>query len=268
MKRSLAAMATALCVVPLLAWSEEISPAALGALPEAQVVFLGEVHDNVYHHEHQALALRSLRPSAVVFEMLTPEMAAKVTPDLLGNQDALAATLDWAQSGWPDFSVYYPVFEASAGAEIYGAQVPREDARAAVMGSDVGAVFGPRAEEFGLLAPLPEAQQTEREAKQMRAHCDALPADMLPGMVLAQRLRDAALARAATQALEATGGPVAVITGNGHARTDWGAAALMGSGVTVLSIGQFEATPERSQPFDLWLVTDAVDREDPCAAFK
>ena len=39
-----------------------------------------------------------------------------------------------------------------------------------------------------------DSEQAAREAEQMAAHCDALPEDILPGFVEAQRLRDAALA--------------------------------------------------------------------------
>lgn len=247
--------------------AKEISETDLLSLPEADVLFLGEVHDNPVHHANQALVLRTIGAAAVVFEMLTPENATKITSDLLNDQEALGQVLGWQQSGWPDFDMYYPIFAASSGAEIYGAQVSRSSAREAVMGGDVAAVFGADAELFGLSRALPENRQAEREAKQMVAHCDALPEHMLPGMVLAQRLRDATLARAAAEALEATGGPVAVITGNGHARTDWGASALMPEGISVLSVGQLEAAPEGTQPYDLWLVTEAAEREDPCAAF-
>ena len=96
---------------------------------------------------------------------------------------------------------------------------------------------------------------------------------MMPGMVEAQRLRDAALARATLQAMADTGGPVAVIAGSGHARRDWGipaALAVAAPELSVLSVGQIEAegAAEPEQPFDLWLVTEPTPREDPCAAFN
>lgn len=123
---------------------------------------------------------------------------------------------------------------------------------------------------FGLDRPLPPAEQAAREARQMDAHCNAMPADMMPGMVMAQRLRDAALARAAARAFDETGGPVAVITGSGHADRRRGipaALALARPDLSVLSVGQLEADPGPDAPFDLWIVTDSVDRDDPCAAF-
>jgi uncharacterized iron-regulated protein len=121
------------------------------------------------------------------------------------------------------------------------------------------------------LPPLPEAERAAMEADQAEAHCGALPAEMLPGMVEAQRARDAAIALAALEALEQTGGPVAVITGNGHARTDWGMPVFLRAfapEVRVLTLGQLEAPPEEPPPFDLWLVTAPAEREDPCAVFR
>jgi uncharacterized iron-regulated protein len=93
-----------------------------------------------------------------------------------------------------------------------------------------------------------------------------------------QRLRDAQLAHVALEALEETGGPVVVITGTGtgtgigigHARRDWGVPALIARndpGIRVLSLGQVESDPGRDAPFDLWIVTPAPAREDPCLAF-
>ncbi len=72
-----------------------------------------------------------------------------------------------------------------------------------------------------------------------------------PAWSQAQRLRDAALARAVVEAMAATGGPVAVITGNGHARRDQGMPAVLGRPhptLRVLSIGQIEGAAGRVQP--------------------
>ncbi|MBK1636223.1 ChaN family lipoprotein [Rhodovulum adriaticum] len=251
------------------AGAEQIVPAALSDLPPADVVVLGELHDNPHHHANQAAAVAAMQPAALVFEMLTPEQAARVTPELRGDAQALGAALEWADSGWPDFAMYHPIFTAAPQAAIYGAALPREQVRRAV-GEGAAAVFGADAGTFGLDRPLPEDQKITREAAQMTAHCNALPEAMLPGMVEAQRLRDAAFARATLTALRETGGPVVVITGNGHARTDWGlphALRLAAPDVSLLSVGQLESAPEGTPPHDLWLVTDPADRPDPCAAF-
>ena len=86
------------------------------------------------------------------------------------------------------FQTYSPAIE--------GVTVKRRgDVRRAVS-EGAATVFGGAAPLFGLDAALDPEEQATREAGQMAAHCDALPEDVLPGMVEAQRLRDAALAAA------------------------------------------------------------------------
>jgi uncharacterized iron-regulated protein len=237
----------------------------------ADVVFLGEVHDNPAHHVRQAEITAEVVPRAIVWEMLSAQAAAEATPVRIGDAATLEAALDWADSGWPDFAMYYPIFAAAPEAAHYGAQLPRAEARA-VMGQSVAAVFGAGAARFGLDTPLPGDRQAAREALQMEAHCDALPAEMLPMMVDIQRLRDAELAAAALAAFEATGGPVVVITGNGHARRDWGAPALLALAAPDLDIFAFgQAEDGRGVPeggFDLIETSAGVDRGDPCEAFR
>src|SRR6056297_632256 len=249
----------------VLALSIVASPAAA-----QDVAILGEVHDNPAHHAEQARRVAALDPRALVFEMLTPDQAARVTPSLIADPDAMEEALGWSESGWPAFPMYHPIFAAAPDAAIYGAQVPRDAARG-VFETGAAEAFGPEAAAYGLTEPLPEADQEMREAMQMAAHCDALPEKMLPGMVAVQRLRDAVLARAVVQAMEATGGPVAVITGNGHARRDWGVPAYLvrvAPDLDVHVLGQTEDGAPLAGGFDEVVSAPAVDRPDPCAALR
>lgn len=234
----------------------------------AQVVVLGEQHDNPQHHAVQAEWVAALSPRAVVFEMLTEAQAARAKSDMRSDPEALADALDWQASGWPDFAMYFPIFAAAPEAAIYGAAIPREDTRRII---SEGLGPQPEAARFGLTEELPTDQQTTRETLQADAHCGALPDELLPGMVKVQRARDAALARAALAALSDTGGPVVVITGNGHARADWGVPSLMARAdpdVNMFALGQGEAGIAPAGQFDLVLDAPAVDRGDPCAAFR
>lgn len=253
------------------AHARQIEPAALSTLPPADVVILGEVHDNPGHHLNQAAALRALEPASVVFEMLTQEQAEIAQArERVGS--ALGVALDWGASGWPPFVLYEPVFGAVGTARIYGMAVPR-DRLSVAFADGPAAAFGQDAARFDLDRPLPPGEQAAREAMQAEAHCNALPPDMLPGMVAAQRLRDASFADTVLTALAETGGPVAVITGTGHARTDWGMPAALrraAPGLRVLSIGQLEDHGDLpdAPPFDLWVVTAPADRPDPCAGLR
>ena len=255
-----------LLVAATVAPAELIGADVLDRIPRADVVVLGEIHDNPEHHMNQARAVFSLTPRAVVWEQLSAQAAANVPADL-GDLASVERALDWKDGGWPDFAMYYPIFVAAREARHFGAEVPRDLARRSVTDGALAAMpDGP-----GLARRLPKAEQEAREAEQMAAHCNALPADLLPGMVQAQRLRDAYLAQAVLRALDEVGPPVAVITGSGHARRDWGVPAVLADvapGLSVLSVGQVEGTAAEDAPFDLWLVTELVVREDPCKAFR
>ena len=241
-----------------------------GPLAAQDIFVLGEVHDNPAHHAVQAQRVSDMAPTAIVFEMLAPGQVAKITPESRLDPRALATALDWENSGWPDFSFYYPILQAAPEARLYGAHVPRSETQAAAE-TGIVAAFGPRASEFGLPGPLPADQQADREAMQSEAHCGALPVEVLPLMVEIQRLRDATLARAALDALRDTGGPVAVITGNGHARSDWGmpaTIALAAPDVEVHALGQGENGAAPQGVFDKIASSPAPVRPDPCEAFR
>ncbi len=266
MRIVIAAALFALAAAPVRAVSLD---AVVSAAAAADVVILGEFHDNPAHHAHQAELLDQLQPRAVVWEMLTESGAEGIDSALIADRDRLAEQLGWANSGWPDFAMYHPVFLAAQDAMHLGAMVPRETTKR-VMEDGAPAVFGADADLYGLTAPLAAAEQTTREDFQMKAHCDALPPDMPAPMVEIQRLRDAVLARAVIRALQDTGGPVAVITGNGHARRDWGVPAYLARvapDLEVFALGQSE-DGQIVGAFDAVLDSAPAERDDPCVAFR
>lgn len=244
------------------------------AAEPVDVVILGEVHGNPRHHAVQRDVVAALSPPALVFEMIPPASEAPLNAARADGADraTLYALLDWANSGWPPFNFYAEILEAAPTAHVEGAERTREGLRRAVA-EGAGPGFGPGAARFGLDRPLPPAEQAAREARQAEAHCNVLPAALLPGMVAAQRVRDAALAEAVLDARARTGGPVVVITGNGHARRDWGLPALLSIAapeLTTLSIAQTEgaAGTAEAAAFDMTLPAPPVERADPCAAFS
>jgi uncharacterized iron-regulated protein len=267
LRRAGAAVVAALLLVNAAA-AVEIDAGALARLPKADVVILGEVHDNPAHHSNQALAVAAIAPRALVFEMLTPAQAAR-TPEDRDDRAAVEKALGWAESGWPEFGMYHPIFLAAPGAKVFGGDLPPGEVSQSVT-DGAAAVFGAQAARYGLTASLAPEDQAAREAEMQEAHCGALPDEVLPGMVQAQRLRDAALARAVVQAFQETGGPVVVITGNGHARRDQGVPAVLAQAMpelSVLSVGQLEGSAGTDPPFDRWIVTPILPRDDPCDAF-
>jgi uncharacterized iron-regulated protein len=237
---------------------------------DAGIVVLGEIHDNPEHHRNQAAIVAALQPAALVFEMI-PQADEDEVNQLRGEgagRAAIAEALDWAASGWPDFGYYAEILEAAPEARVFGAGQPTAEVKRAMVEGAAG-VFGPDAATFGLDHPLDPAEQAAREAAQAAAHCDMLPSEMLPGMVEAQRFRDAGLADAALWARTMTGdGQVVVITGSGHADRRRGmpaAVAVADPEVSLVSLGQLESAPAEPDAFDHVLLAPPPPRDDPCA---
>lgn len=243
------------------AWADNSSPVPAEPF---DVYVLGEFHDNPTHHAVQATFLEQLSPRAVVYEMLTADEAAQLR-DVPRDKETLLSAID--EFHWSNLADYIDLLTRSS--VIVGAALPREDVRVA-FADGAAAVFGEDAQTYGLTTPLPEDEAETRAQLQFEAHCEAMPMDMMGGMIEAQRLRDAAFARAVINAVDSHGQPVVLITGNGHARRDWGVPAYLARArpdLTVFALGQSESG-SLSGAFDT--VTDAptVERSDPCAAFR
>jgi len=224
--------------------------------------------------------VETLQPGAIVFEMLEARHVAAARDIPRDDKAALERAFAWEERGWPDFDMYHPIFVAAPQAHLFGAALPADKVRRAVT-EGAASVFGGASAIFGLDEPMPEDQLAARVALQDAAHCNAIPAEMLPGMVEAQRLRDAALARATMEAVEemrADGSPrpVVVITGNGHARTDWGMPEILARAypeqgedrLRIATLAQFEGSAPENPPYRHWVVTETAERGDPCAVFR
>jgi uncharacterized iron-regulated protein len=245
-------------------------PEIVAAARAADIVILGEIHDNPTHHATQAAVVAALRPAALVFEMIPQARESEVNAlrEEGAGRQAIADALDWSETGWPDFAHYAAILEAAPAARVFGAGQSREDVRRAVA-EGAATAFGPDAATYGLDRPLADGDRAAREADMQDAHCGELPPEMLAGMVEAQRFRDAGLADAALWARTMTGdGQVVVIAGSGHADRARGvpaALAVADPELTVLSVGQFEGEPGAPGDYDLVLLAPAPERDDPCA---
>ena len=231
----------------------------LEAAIDAQIVILGERHDNPIHHETQAEIVRVIGPAGLAFEMIQRAEEDAVNQDRLG----------WENESWSNWADYRQIVQAAPAARITGGGVDRDMLRSSVK---VGAAlaWGAEGARYRLLDQLPMDVTEAMIEEQRVAHCDGLPKHMLPGMVEAQQLRDAAFADAALRLIEDGYEPAILITGNGHARTDRGSPLYLRRAapeVSVLSIGIVEAAGMTDIPYDYVIYTEIHDREDPCEAF-
>jgi len=256
------ALATALAFVitPVLSSADTLPD-------DFDVYLLGEVHDNPRHHLGQAAMIEQIQPKAVVFEQLSPRGAAIANTVSRDDLTALGEALDWDNTGWPPFRMYAVIFDVMGDTPAVGMAKPFGKAREA-FALGAAETFGTGAEAYGLTSALATDEQAAREQLQFDAHCAAMPIELMPGMVEAQRYRDAAFARTILEAVETYGSPVAVILGHGHARNDWAVPRFLNRvspDLDVFSVGFVEiGAPEL--PFDLQIATEAPERGDPCAA--
>lgn len=240
------------------------------------VVLLGEVHDNADAHQAQGALVRLLQPSALAVEMIQAkdEAALKGFLSAGGAPDQIGPHVGWNESGWPAWAIYAPVFRYFKPGVVTGAALPRAAVRRSMTEGAAAIALDPPM-HAKLAEPLPASVQEGMQAEMVTAHCGHLPKEMAPGMIQAQRLRDASQASAVLRARAATDGMVALIAGNGHVRMDRGAGTYLPDGLNVAAVGILEAdigiAPEEivaaGLPYDfVWFVAPA-EREDPCAVF-
>jgi uncharacterized iron-regulated protein len=227
------------------------------------------------------------RRPALAFEMLDTGQAEGLARALASanvTAEAVEEATSWKKSGWPDFTLYRPIFQAGLEArlELVAANLPRSVAREAVrkglepLPADVRSLLEGAGE---LSAPELAAWAKEMEEN----HCGELPRELLEGLVRAQRARDAQMALQLS-AGDRDGRGAVLITGDGHARSDRGVPAWLARlrpGRVLLSVALLEADPERRWPrqyaepfgavrfpFDYVIFTPRAEREDPCEQLR
>ena len=247
---------------------------------------LGEVHDNPLHHEIRARLLRAIaasgrRPGVVMEQFDLDNDALLIAAQSSGadaEQVAQAGRLDRKAWLWP---LHKPIIQAALEMHlpIRAGNLARTSLRA---GAETAAW-----DDAGIgSARLHAARWTQAQASLLQqdiesSHCGRLPPALVPRIVLAQRMRDAAMAQALVNA--ATSDGAILIAGDGHVRSDLGVPVYLHAGKLPeadsgsLSVGFIDVSPEnetatdfpravvaRNPGFDYVWLTPSPVREDPC----
>jgi uncharacterized iron-regulated protein len=253
-------------------------PQLVAELAAARYRLLGEVHDSPAHHDIRArlitaMAAAGVRP-AVVFEQLDldhdADLLAAQREGADAEQLADAGRLDRRAWGWP---LHKPIVEAALAARlpVRAGNLPRAQLRNSE--PDANAAW---------YARLQAAAWTGAQAAALRehivdGHCGRLPDAVVPRLVQAQRMRDAAMAQALVD--DATADGAILIAGNEHVRADL-AVPLYLNGTRTLGLGLVEASAEEERAadfprqvvaaypgFDFVWLTPSLARDDACARF-
>jgi uncharacterized iron-regulated protein len=224
----------------------------------ANVVMLGEVHDNAAQHALRAAALRVLvergaRP-AIAFEQF--DRGAQAAIDSARRErprdvDYLIAQGKGAP-GW-SWELYKPYLALALEYDlpIVAANLSRADAMK---------VATTKAQSRP--ADIPEKLWRAQQEAIADGHCRLLPEDALPGMARAQIERDRTLAAAIAPH---AGRGVILLSGNEHARKDIGVPHWLH--MPSKSIALVEAS-EDAEGFDAYVVTERASRPDQCEALR
>lgn len=253
-------------------------------LTRARYVLLGEVHDNAGHHRlrHDLLAamVRDGRRPAIVMEQFDREHQPALervqngpapTPELLKTAGRIDA------QGW-NWSYYEPIVRLALDHRlpIVAANLSRADAFRVSTGGAAAVLGAAAVSALQLDQPLPDAARLKLEQVIDDGHCGKAPRNILPGMVAAQRARDAIMA----QTLQAHT-PAVLIAGNGHVRRDFGVPHYLAQdpqGDDVRVVGFIEVDAARAAPtdyvtagapeFDFIAFTPRAPRKDPCEGLR
>jgi uncharacterized iron-regulated protein len=265
----------------------------------AQIVMLGEVHDNPVQHRIRGSLLLdwvrddASRSAALVFEHLDREHDERLR--LLQRRQGAGPSLEelldaggFDRKGW-QWPAHQPLFEAAhaSGATWIAANFSRASARGLSRAKDAEA--DPVLQAIVQSARWSEQAQRALDRALLQGHCGQLPQAALPGIARIQRLRDAALAQ---PLLDAADRRSMLLAGNGHVRRDHGVPLyLLALEREALVIGFEETADEPGQPgipgeevaatplvaavgaaraedfgraYDFVCLTPAAGRGDPC----
>lgn len=184
-------------------------------LPDAarlDALLVGEQHDADSHARlHQQYVAGFARGGvlgALALEMAERGASTAGLPPT-ASADEVRRALRWDGEAWP-WERYGPAVMTAVGAgvPVLGANLPREQIRAAMADAALDALLPP--------AALQAQQQAIR-----RGHCDLLPEPQVGPMTRVQIARDRAMARTIESAL-AAGKTVLLLAGSGHVDRELG----------------------------------------------
>lgn len=258
-------------------------------LASARFVLLGEKHDNPDHHAFQARVVRELvargRRPAVAFEMLGTDQGDVVARQVASAPDDAAGigrAVEWAKSGWPDWSMYEPIFRAALQARLPIIAANLATATAKDLGRHgVDRLDPALVRRLGLDEPLAPEIHAAMAEEIKDSHCGYASDAMVKAMIPVQRARDGQMA----ESLVAAGSRGAVlVAGLGHVRKDRGippALLRRDPAATIRTVVFLEVADGHDEPqayaedfgdgrmpTDYAWFTPRVDSEDPCKKFE
>ncbi len=239
-------------------------------LKSADIVLLGELHDNKLHHEARGrlIARFADHRRSVISEHLPAPNQVTFQSDI--KTDLVAAGFDTEGWDWPIHQSLYEQIK-NKGLSVVGGNLPKEEARRMFL-QGVSSLPERMAKTY-TQSRLDETAERKLDHDLVEGHCGKLPDKYLSRMRFAQRMTDLSLTH---NLLDRR--PSLLIAGNGHVRRDYGVPQILASvapELKVVSVGFLEqgsGTQDLLQSvsgqYDFIWITERAERKDPCENFK
>jgi len=247
----------------------------IATIHEADIVLLGEVHDNLFQHRARADLISKIQNKefAIVSEHLVSGSEIAYSGSLLEDLETIGFNKKaWS---WPTHEVLYKKFE-EFNLPVFGGDLSKKDINNIYEGRELS--------QSDTLTPIIKRSALDSQSKDkllndlVVGHCGVVEEGLLSFMYKVQRYRDASMAYIASKVA-----PAIVIAGNGHVRRDYGVPQIlkkMNPDSNIISIAFLE-TDKLSEMTDnlikklfkdadtdyIWL-TETVSRVDPCEKFR
>ena len=251
----------------------------------SDVLMLGEVHDNVEHHELQQklfkARIESGRQPALMMEQLDAQSQPILDQALAGEDRDKVLNNVTALIKFSDTQFYTPLLSIAIDNRlpVIAANVPNHLLRPVIWDS-YEAYDADELKRLMVEDVWNESRQKYLARNMGGAHCGQLREELRVGLTRSQRLRDALMTDSAIASVDR--GVVAIV-GSSHARYDIGLPLYFAARAPtshILSIGFVEVTENANDPsvynrvsatgeapYDVMWFTPRMDREDPCANF-
>ncbi|MDA0999138.1 MAG: ChaN family lipoprotein [bacterium] len=261
--------------------------ALIARMADAEILYLGERHDNPMHHALQLRILKEITKkggkAAVAFEMF-PRDTGPALADLLSRPGAdlsrVPEIVGWNKRGWPAWGMYAPLVETAylSGHSVVALDLPPRWVRR-VARAGLSALPDDIRGELALGSP--DAAHKERVIEDLfDSHCRVIPRAHLGGLYASWRARNRTMARSLQAAMQKGAKRAVVITGGGHADKTTGippdiaglSPSLRQFSLSFVEVQEGIIVPgryiDRSGSFDTLWFTLRHDREDPCRKYR
>jgi len=257
----------------------------LALMDKADVLLLGETHDNPQHHELQLKLLKAriesgARP-ALMMEQLDTDSQKALDLALADSNPVEALNTATGLIKFADWQFYQPLLATAIDNKlpVIAANISSQQLQP-VIWKGFAAYDDAALKRMAVEAVWSDSRQTYMLSHIGGAHCGQIRDELRAGLTRSQRLRDALMADAGISSI---GRGIVAIVGSSHARRDVGMPLYLAArapAAHILSIAFVEVipgldTPEAYEtesasgkpPFDVIWFSSRVDRSDPCADY-